>query len=205
MRSCPTPFLIACTLVLGTATFQVSAQGNPPAAAQQNPPAPNSQTPAGAQQQEGAEKAVRSKSGQAGTQEPSSAVPTTDNTWVFVNGALNVPGAPKDGQTVPAKFSARNAALDKIPILAVSLKLTDEQRQKIIGSVRQGSAPIATLTAEVTAELPRTVEMYDLPPAITSEVPGVSGLKYVRLANKILLVYAPNWIVVGEIETGPAN
>ena len=33
-------------------------------------------------------------------------------------GSRWVPGAPKDSQTVPAKYSARNAALDKLPTMA---------------------------------------------------------------------------------------
>src|SRR5688572_24931570 len=41
-----------------------------------------------------------------------------DKTHVFVDGALSVPGAPKDGDTVPSKFSARNAASDRLPIVA---------------------------------------------------------------------------------------
>jgi hypothetical protein len=36
-------------------------------------------------------------------------------------------------------------------------------------------------------------------PGIHSEIPAMNDLKYVRLEDKILLVYAPNWIVVGEI------
>jgi hypothetical protein len=69
------------------------------------------------QQEEQAKEAIHTPSGKAGTNEPSANVPTEDQS-VLVNGALNVPGAPKDSQTVPAKFSARNAALDKLPIMA---------------------------------------------------------------------------------------
>jgi hypothetical protein len=69
------------------------------------------------QQEDQAKDAIHTPSGKAGTNEPSANVPTQDQS-VLVNGALNVPGAPKDSQTVPAKFSARNAALDKLPIMA---------------------------------------------------------------------------------------
>jgi hypothetical protein len=69
------------------------------------------------QQQRETEKALQTPSGKTGTNEPTANVPTED-TAVLVNGALNVPGAPKDSQTVPAKYSARNAALDKLPIMA---------------------------------------------------------------------------------------
>ena len=35
----------------------------------------------------------------------------------LVNGKLNVPGAPTDSQTVPAKFSASNDKLDNTPMM----------------------------------------------------------------------------------------
>src|SRR5262245_5272150 len=55
-----------------------------------------------------------------------------DKSQVFVNGALTVPGAPPDTDTVPAKFSARNDASDRLPIAAFRLKhLTDDQHREI--------------------------------------------------------------------------
>ena len=56
----------------------------------------------------------------------------TESTAVFVNGKLNVPGAPADSQTVPAKFSERNARVDKLPIMARPLGLSDQQRRRIL-------------------------------------------------------------------------
>ena len=69
------------------------------------------------EQQRDTEKALQAPSGKTGTNEPTARVPTEDQP-VLVNGALNVPGAPKDSQTVPAKYSERNAALDKLPTMA---------------------------------------------------------------------------------------
>ena len=80
--------------------------------------AQNAGGPAASQQQRQADEAVQSPSGKAGTHEPSANAPTHDQP-VLSNGALNVPGAPSDSHTVPAKFSERNAALDKLPILAL--------------------------------------------------------------------------------------
>ncbi len=59
------------------------------------------------------------KSQQGGKEEPSSHIPTAapPATEVFVNGKLAVPGAPKDSQTEPAKFSERNAKLDLEPLV----------------------------------------------------------------------------------------
>ena len=55
---------------------------------------------------------------------------------VLVDGKWNVPGAPVDSQTVPAKFSEGNAALDKRPIMAFPLTLSDEQKQKLVAAIR---------------------------------------------------------------------
>jgi len=76
------------------------------AGAQQPPPA------ADGQQQIQQERAQQTPSGKTGTEEPSSHAPSTPSAPqdVFVNGALAVPGAPAESDTVPAKFSARNAA-----------------------------------------------------------------------------------------------
>ena len=58
------------------------------------------------------------KSQQGGKEEPGShASGATAPTEVLVNGRLNVPGAPQDSQTVPAKFSERNAKLDEEPLV----------------------------------------------------------------------------------------
>ena len=49
---------------------------------------------------------------------------------MFVNGALAVPGAPANTDTVPAKFSAKNAADDELITIAYALKtLTDGERR----------------------------------------------------------------------------
>ena len=37
---------------------------------------------------------------------------------VFVNGTLNIPNAPHDTSTTPAKYSAANDRLDQIPLMA---------------------------------------------------------------------------------------
>jgi hypothetical protein len=50
----------------------------------------------------------------------------------FVNGALAVPGAPANTDTVPAKFSAKNAADDKLITITYTFKtLTDDDRGAI--------------------------------------------------------------------------
>ena len=59
----------------------------------------------------------QAKPAQAGAEEPSSRTNAPASTEVFVDGKLAVPGAPADSQTVPSKFSERNAKLDQEPLV----------------------------------------------------------------------------------------
>jgi hypothetical protein len=116
----------------------------------------------------------------------------------LVNGKLDVPGAPTDSQTVPAKFSARNDKLDNIPIMAMPRGLTDEQKRKIIESVKSANEPVQTSDAKPADELAWKVKVHDL--GASASDPVLKNLKYVRTKDRILLVDAPNRVVVGEIE-----
>src|SRR6516225_5673632 len=92
------------------------------------PPAPDSQ------QKSQQEKAQQTPSGQMGKEAPSSHAPSAapPANAVFVNGALAVPGAPANTDTVPAKFSAKNAADDALITVAYTFKtLTDDDRDAI--------------------------------------------------------------------------
>jgi hypothetical protein len=186
-------------------------QSQPPQTQSQQPPSPSDErgtsgTPSSDQRATGAgeqdaqaKRALRSKSGQAGTEEPSvHAVPKAVDNRVFVNGRLNVQGAPQDGETVPAKFSERNAALDRLPIMAQPLGLSEEQRRRIRESVRKAGAATARIEAEPAQILPASVELHDLPRDVAA-IPGLDGMKYVQMNDRILLVQGPNRIVVGQI------
>lgn len=152
------------------------------------------------QQKAQQEKAQQTEGGRAGTTEPSSAAPTAkpEETAPFVDGRLTAPGAPADSQTVPAKFSERNAALDELPTMAFPLPLTDEQRKRIRDAVSK--APVANANARAAELLPSGIDVRDLPQELTTEIPATRNLGYVRTSGKILLVSPANRIVVGEIE-----
>jgi hypothetical protein len=138
--------LLSTTALIAFGIATASAQGaNPnqpngaPPAQQGASPATNegvkptqdqsgsSKVPAATDQQRQGEQAVSTPSGKTGKEEPTAHAPT-QSTAVFVDGKLNVPGAPADSQTVPAKFSERNDKIDKLPIMAMPLGLSDEQR-----------------------------------------------------------------------------
>ncbi|MBX9778126.1 MAG: hypothetical protein K2Y71_27400 [Xanthobacteraceae bacterium] len=151
------------------------------------------------------EKAQQTKEGQAGTTEPSSHAPSAppDESWVFWNGRMIVPGAPADSQTVPAKYSERNDALDQLPTMAFPLPLTDEQRQRIRAAVSK--VPAESASARPAEQLPSNVNVRELPRDVTQEIPATRNLGYVRTSDKILLISPPNRIVVGEIPDQPSK
>lgn len=164
-----------------------------PAVAQQPPPA------AEPQQQQQQEKAQQTPSGKMGAEEPSSSAPTlkpADNS-VFVNGALAVPGAPENVDTVPAKFSAKNAADDKLITLAYTFKLlTNEQRRAIYDGLK-GQPAGPAFNADVGVELPPSVELRPVPNDVAARVQQTGDYRYAVAADRVLLVSPVNRVVVG--------
>ena len=142
------------------------------------------------------------KSQQGGKEEPgshSSGTPT--NTEVLVDGKLAVPGAPADSQTVPSKVSERNAKLDAMPIMALPLGLTDEQKRRIVESVAKSDIPVAQISARPADMLPVTTQVSQLPDDVKAAVPMANDFSIIRTKDKILLMRAPNMVVTGEIAT----
>jgi hypothetical protein len=156
----------------------------------------SSKVPATNDQQRQGEQAVSTPSGKTGKEEPTAHAPA-QSTAVFVDGKLNVPGAPADSQTVPAKFSERNDKIDKLPIMAMPLGLSDEQRRAILDSVKQANPPVQTTAAKPAEELPMDIVVHDL--GVSANVPQVANLKVVRTSDRVLLIQPSNRIVVGEI------
>jgi hypothetical protein len=176
-------------LVRGSALALALVSGIGLALAQQSPP------PADAQQQ----KAQPTPSGQAGKQEPSSqtAGEKPPQAGVFVNGALAVPEAPANTDTVPAKFSAKNDADDKLSALAYTFKtLNSEQRRAIYEALKDQPAG-AAFNADVGVELPSTVELHPVPDEVVRRVPQTKDYRYAVADNRVLLVSPPNRVVVG--------
>jgi len=161
------------------------------AAAQQKANDPGQQAPANPQG-DGA-----FKSQQGGKEEPGSHSSGPENTAVFVDGKLAVPGAPADSQTVPSKVSERNARLDATPIMAQPLGLTDEQKKRILQAVDK--MPVKQISAKLADMLPQTTDVNELPADVKQAVPIMSDIGIIRTSDKILLVRAPNMVVTGEI------
>ena len=155
--------------------------------------------PAAAQQQSQQEKAQQTPSGKAGTNEPSAQAATVKprDDAVFVDGALAVPGAPADVDTVPAKFSQKNAADDKLIITAYTFKtLTDDQRRAIYQALKDQPAGSA-FNADVGVQLPAAVELRAVPNDLIARVPQTKDYQYAVANDRVLLVSPPSRIVVG--------
>ena len=162
-------------------------------------PAQQPSPPADAQQQSQQEKAQQTQSGKTGTVEPSALAPTDKPpaNAVFFNGALAVPDAPANSQTVPAKFSAQNAADDKLVILAYTFKtLSDEQRRAIYQALKDQPAGQA-FNADIGVKLSSAVELHPMPAEVANRVPQTKDYRYAISDNRVLLVAPINRVVVG--------
>jgi hypothetical protein len=179
------PELLRTSALLVLTLFGIAGM----AAAQQSPPAEP-------QQQQQQEKAQQTPSGKMGKEEPSSHAPSdkpADNS-VFV---LAVPGAPANTDTVPAKFSEKNADDDKLITLAYTFKLlTDEQRRAIYEGIK-GQAAGPAFNADVGVELPASIELRPVPNDVAARVPQTKDYRYAVADNRILLVAPVGRFVVG--------
>ena len=134
-----------------------------------------------------------------------------DRTDVLVNGALAVPGAPADVDTVPSKYSSRNAASDRLPIVAFRLKsLTDDQRREIYEQLTGTRHPLALSPGQtdddphaiVGAEIPADQALRDftpVPEALAARLPELRDTVFMKSDGRILLVAPANRIVIGVL------
>jgi hypothetical protein len=78
------------------------------------------------------------------------------------------------------------------------LPLTEEERAQIFdGVMRINNAPVANVSPPEPAEaLPKSVELQDLPPGVPQLIPLVTGYKFVKLDDRVLLVNPKTRIVV---------
>jgi hypothetical protein len=143
--------------------------------------------------------AQQTKSGQGGKEEPSSHATQASNpdpNAVFVNGALNVPNAPANTDTVPAKFSAKNAADDRLITIAYTFKiLPDDQRNAILQALKD-TQPMAVPRADIGNELPASLELRAVPSELAKRVPHADGYLYAVSDQRVMLVYPATRIVV---------
>lgn len=107
------------------------------------------------------------------------------------------------GQTAPTKFSKRNEILDRVPIMAWPMSLSDQERQQIYQAVMADkSQPAANADKLAPASELSTDQalngMHALPASL-GDIAAVTGLKYVKAKDKVLLVQASTRTVVEQI------
>jgi hypothetical protein len=108
------------------------------------------------------------------------------------------PGAPSETDTVPAKFSQRNAADDKLITLAYTFKnLSPDERRVVYQGLKGEQTALNAGSAEIGTELPAQIELRAIPQEVSRRVPQTSGYQYLASNNRVLLVSPPTRIVVG--------
>ena len=123
---------------------------------------------------------------------------------VFVNGALAVPGAPANNDTVPAKFSAKNAADDELITIAYIFKtLTDDERRAIYQSLKDQPAGSA-FDADIGTKVPPGIELRPVPDEVATRVPQTWNYRYAVAKDRVLLV-GTSRIVVGVFADVPVS
>ena len=192
---------IIALALFGSISLAVAQNTAQPAPSNPPPPAPNE-----SKKDTVPPATDRSEPTRAGTQEPSSKVEGTEsNTSTLVNGALAVPGAPTDVDTVPSKFSARTAADDALPVATYTLRhLTDEQRRGIFQSVNNRGSPIepAHIDAIIGALVPISVALNGLsalPENVIASIPELRDVMFTTAGEKLLLVNPRTRVVIGVL------
>src|SRR5438876_11257895 len=154
------------------------------AAAQQQSP------PADAQQRSQQENAQQTPSGKMGKEEPSSHAPSAQpqQNAAFVNGALAVPGAPANTDTVPAKYSQKNAADDELITIAYTFKTLSDDERRAIYEALKGQQAGSAFNADIGTELPPGIELHPVPDELAARVPQTKDYRYAVTPDRVLLV-----------------
>jgi len=119
----------------------------------------------------------------------------------FSNGMLTAPGAPRDVDTAPAKFSARTAADDQLATVSYRLKrLGAEEKASVYAEIaKSGPATNTQVPATVGEEIPTDLALGGLrpvPDTLTARFPELSGLTFATLNGKLALIDPTMRIVV---------
>ncbi len=154
--------------------------------------------PADAQQRSQQENAQQTPSGKMGKEEPSSHAPSAQpqQNAAFVNGALAVPGAPANTDTVPAKYSQKNAADDELITIAYTFKTLSDDERRAIYQALKGQPAGSAFNADIGTELPPGIELRPVPDELAARVPQTKDYRYAVTADRVLLVGVSR-IVVG--------
>jgi hypothetical protein len=110
---------------------------------------------------------------------------------------LAVPGAPANTDTIPAKFSEKNAADDKLITLAYTFKTLSNEERRTIYEAHRDKPASAAFNADIGVKLPANVALQPVPPGLANNVPQTKGYYYAVTQDRVLLVSPENQTVVG--------
>lgn len=217
-RKIPTPAEIAAAKATPFSTqpsLGTGVQATLPAADNMRPATKDGQATAGGPQatNDGSD-AMKNGSQPSSSNKPSTVGAASNDSGASATPAAQAPALAAQGtephgpigafdQTMPAKFSARNEVLDRVPLMNIALPLSSEQRQQIYQALMQGDAQPS---ADAGALGPTSVlsgnlflnDMHEMPASL-SGIAALQGLNFVKAKNKILLVRPENRTVIDEI------
>ena len=108
-------------------------------------------------------------------------------------------------QTAPSTTSARNLALDKLPIGAFQLSLSDAQKKLIVESVSQsptspdadsvGKAGVGNFISDSQA----SVQASEFSSDLKKQIPTAKNYKFVKGDKQVFIIDPVNEVVVGMI------
>lgn len=104
-------------------------------------------------------------------------------------------------QTAPSIVSERNRILDRVPTLAMPIRLDDAAKEKIRATAQGLGEPVhfdGAPASAIPADIVFTA-MHDLPAEIGQALPLLQGRKLIRTKDKILIVNPRTRVVVGEV------
>jgi len=102
-------------------------------------------------------------------------------------------------QTLPAKFSSRNALIDRAPVMALPFKLKDEQLKQIFQAAMNDKDGVAIDGANLKPATQLTAAQADAMRPLPGASDALKGLKYLKTKDKVLLVEPSTRIVLEEI------
>ena len=183
--------------LLRASTLALAFVGGVGVGAAQQPP------PADAQQRLQLENWQHTPSGKMGAEEPSAHAPGTQSQQnaELVNGALAVPDASANTDTVPAKFSQKNAADDELITIAYTFKTLSSDERRTIYEVLKDQPAGSAFNADVGTELPPEIELRPVPDKLTALVPQSRDYRYAVTHDRVLLVGTSR--VVAGVFAGP--
>jgi hypothetical protein len=96
--------------------------------------------------------------------------------------------APANMDTVPAKFSQKNAADDELITIAYTFKTLSDDERRAIYEALKGQQGGSAFNADIGTELPPGIELRPVPDDLAARVPQTKDYSYAVTHDRVLLV-----------------